>query len=125
MQDEVELVAAAHVADGCVVGIDHAQDSSLHEDARESTHTSRQSIQSILRGGGSVAMWPAGSETSEDLEDERGRFSKIRARCYLRLDESNTAHAASSRGSRVREQQVVHRKPTRSKRPGPLSQLCL
>ena len=56
-----------------------------------------------------MAMEPAEEETSEDVEDERERNSKIRARHSVRNEEIYTAGAVGARGSRRCEQEVVLR----------------
>ena len=57
-----------------------------------------------------MAMEPAEEKTSEDVEDERERNSKIRARLYLRNKLVVTAMAADRRASATREQEVSGRK---------------
>ena len=64
----------------------------------------------IHRRSGGVALWPLGSETSEDAENERGRISKIRARQSTRNEQVVTAMAADRRESRMREREVCRQK---------------
>ena len=57
-----------------------------------------------------MAMEPAEEETSEDVEDERERNSKIRARQSTRNKLVVTAMAADRRASATREQEVSRQK---------------
>ena len=75
----------------------------------------------IHRRSGGVALWPLGSETSEDAEDGRGRFSKIRARQYPRNEQVVTSMAADRRASRVREREVGRQKGGRINRWYPVT----
>ena len=64
----------------------------------------------MMAHGGGMAMSPLGSETSEDAEGDRERFSKIRARLSTRNHLLLTVMAADGRASATREQEVVPRK---------------
>ena len=70
-----------------------------------------------------MAMEPAEEETSEDVEDERERNSKIRARPPVRNKLVVTAMAADRRASATREQEVFHRKVGHIPRHSPVSSL--
>ena len=60
---------------------------------------------------------PLLSSTQTVVKSERGRKSKIRARCYLRNHESYTLIAAEQRRNAVREQEVFHQKGIDHTRP--------
>ena len=64
----------------------------------------------MMAHGGGMAMSPLGSETSEDVEGDRERISKIRARLSTRNHLLLTVMAADGRASATREQEVVGRK---------------
>ena len=53
-----------------------------------------------------LALEPAGAETSEDVEDDPDRISKIRARHDMRNKLVVTAMVADRRASATREQEV-------------------
>ena len=74
----------------------------------------------MMAHGGGMAMSPLGSETSEDVEGERERISKIRARCYLRNHLLLTVMAADGGASATREQEVVPQKVGHDNRPPPV-----
>ena len=57
-----------------------------------------------------LALEPAGPETSEDVDDDPDRISKIRARQSTRNKLVVTAMVADRRASATREQEVVPRK---------------
>ena len=65
-----------------------------------------------------LALEPAGPETSEDVDDDPDRISKIRARLDMRNKLVVTAMVADRRASATREQEVFPQKPHRSTRPG-------
>ena len=67
-----------------------------------------------------LALEPAGSETSEDVDDDRDRVSKIRARLATRNELVVTAMAADRRASATREQEVSGRKVGHIPRPPPV-----
>ena len=67
-----------------------------------------------------LALEPAGPETSEDVDDDPDRISKIRARQYLRNKLVVTAMVADRRASATREQEAFPQKPTQSTRPRPV-----
>ena len=113
-----EMEVATHVPDRHVVGIDHAGLLAARRRLREdAAHDGL--IMHDQHGGGGVAMWPAGSKTSEALECEGERNSKIRARQSTRNEQVFTAMAADGRASATREQQVSGQKPYRVTRTRP------
>ena len=57
-----------------------------------------------------LALEPAGSETSEDVDDDPDRISKIRARQSVRKKLVVTAMVADRRASATREQEVLRKK---------------
>ena len=57
----------------------------------------------MMAHGGGMAMSPLGSETSEDVEGDKERISKIRARHYLRNRLLLTVMAADGGASATRE----------------------
>ena len=64
----------------------------------------------MMAYGAGMAMSPLGSEiTSEDVEGERERFSKIRARHTTRNEQISTAMAADGRASATRDGELVPR----------------
>ena len=71
----------------------------------------------MMAHGGGMAMSPLGSETSEDVEGDRERISKIRARQSVRNHLLLTVMAADGRASATREQ--VHQKVGHVNRPYP------
>ena len=68
-----------------------------------------------------MAMEPAEEETSEDVEDERERNSKIRARQSTRNRLLYKHSMADGRASATREQEAFLRFPTDTPRPDPVS----
>ena len=74
----------------------------------------------MMAHGGGMAMSPLGSETSEDVEGEWERISKIRARPPVRNRLLLTAIAADGRASATREQEVSYRKVGHGSRHYPL-----
>ena len=64
----------------------------------------------MMAHGGGMAMSPLGSETSEDVEGDRERISKIRARHDTRNHLLLTVMAADGRASATREQEVGRQK---------------
>ena len=68
-----------------------------------------------------MAMEPAEEETSEDVEDERERNSKIRARHHMRNELIYTYIMADTHASATREQEVVRRKVGQKSRHYPVS----
>ena len=116
MKDVGEMEVATHVPDRHVVGIDHAGQLAARRRLREDAGHD-QSKQSIMHGGGGVAMLPAGSKTPMAIECEGERNSKIRARHDTRNEQVYTAMAADGRASATREQQVSGRKGGHAPRP--------
>ena len=55
-----------------------------------------------------LALEPAASETSEDVDDDPDRISKIRARHLVRNKLVVTAMVADRRASATREQEAFH-----------------
>ena len=74
----------------------------------------------MMAHGGGMAMSPLGSETSEDVEGDWERISKIRARLSTRNHLLLTVMAADGRASATREQEVVLRKVGHTPRHPPL-----
>ena len=66
-----------------------------------------------------MALKPLEWWTSEKIESDCDRVSKIRARQCLRLDETDTTSMARWRASQTREQEVVLRFPTHKPRLDP------
>ena len=56
------------------------QDPLLRNDAREAMGFSKEVMHALQHGGGGMALWPAGSLTSVDVECDWDRISKIGAR---------------------------------------------
>ena len=64
-----------------------------------------------------LALEPAGPETSEDVDDDPDRISKIRARQSTRNKLVVTAMVADRRASATREQEVMRQKVGHTPRP--------
>ena len=66
-----------------------------------------------------LALEPAGPETSEDVDDDPDRISKIRARLSTRNKLVVTAMVADRRASATREQEVGRQKVGQTSRAPP------
>ena len=92
----------------------------LQESARAFMHSMNSPLAVHTPTPRVLAMKPLESLTSEDVEDERERISKIRARLCTRLDATSTAGAAHSHGSQRREREVGRQKCLHTPRHPPV-----
>ena len=104
--DDVEMALAEHTRrpDGITSG--HTGRGLVKKRAWAHGHHD-QSIHAFWAPRAVLALEPAGSETSEDVDDDPDRISKIRARHDMRNKLVVTAMAADRRASRVRERELV------------------
>ena len=99
MHEFVENEAVRLVSDRCVVGIDHPGPFIVRRRRRDDAVTDQLIAAVVCHGG----MWPAECETSEVVECEPERKSKIRARQSTRNRESyNFTQSRERRGASAR-----------------------
>ena len=117
--DDVEMALAEHTRrpDGITSG--HTGRGLVKKRAWAHGHHD-QSIHAFWAPRAVLALEPAGSETSEDVDDDPDRISKIRARHDMRNKLVVTAMAADRRASATREQEVSGRKVGHMSRHNPV-----